>query len=115
VVAITGPGTPFTEGLKNRIKDLPPSTILFVGVAHSGIHWMAPGDLSLDSVPESIVQGFEEEGLPLLFADGQVWFLSPEVPLDDLKKLCTIEGARQFDREEILGRHVLFRANAPKQ
>jgi hypothetical protein len=110
VVAITGPGTPFEEGRQIRTQDLPGSTILVVEIAHSGIHWAAPGDLSLDNVPVSLVQGVEGDGFHVYFADGQTWFLSADVPLEDVKKFFTIAGAKEHDREQLLGRYALSRS-----
>jgi hypothetical protein len=85
------------------------ATILLVEIAHSGIHWMAPGDLSMDAIPESLVQGVEGDGFHVFFADGQVWFLSADVPLEEVKKFMTIDSAKNHDREQILGRYALSR------
>jgi hypothetical protein len=110
VVAVTGPGTPFGDDLQHSLRDIPLSTILVVEIAHSGIHWMAPGDLSLDSIPESIAYGLDGDGFHVVFADGQIWLLSPDVPLGDVKKFFTIDGARKHDREQLLGRYAINRS-----
>jgi hypothetical protein len=110
VVAVTGPGTPFGDDRQNRLQDMDRATILVVEIAHSGIHWMAPWDLSLDKIPESLVHGVDREGFHVLFADGQVWFLSADVPLEEVQKFFTIEGARKHDREQILGPYDLSRS-----
>ena len=74
----------------------------FVEIAGFDVHWAEPGDLHVDEVPESITAGPDGRGLCVLFADGTVWFLNSEVPLENLKKFFTIEGAKQHDREELL-------------
>jgi hypothetical protein len=103
VVAITGPGTAFDgdEGL--RYEDLDFDMILAIEVAHSDYHWMEPGDLHIDEVRESVTRGFDGDGVHVLFASGEVCFLRRDVPLADLKKFFTIEGAKRYDREEVLG------------
>ena len=110
VVAVTGPGTPFGHDRQNRLQEMPGATILVVEVAHSGIHWMAPEDLTLDSLPDSLVHGLDGDGFHVLFADGQVWFLSADVSLEEVKKFLTIDSAKHHDREQILGRYVLSRS-----
>ena len=102
VLAITGPGTAFEESRMCRLQDLDPDTILAIDCADSGIHWMEPGDLSVDQVPESIVRGTDGHGALVLFADGAVWSIDPDMPLDDLKKFFTIAGAKRYDRVQVL-------------
>jgi hypothetical protein len=102
IVAVTGPGTAFDEDRAIRLSDLPEDLILALEVARSDTHWMEPGDLAIDDLPARLTQGLDGGGLCVLFADGSVWFLSVEVPIDELTKFLTIEGAGQFSREEIL-------------
>lgn len=109
VLAITGSRTPFDKDREIGFKDMNGGTILLVEVAHSGIHWMEPGDISLEQIPSLLTQGAEGDGFHVLFADGEVWFLSPDVPVSELKNLCTIEGAKKHDREQVLGRYVVSR------
>ena len=103
VVAITGPGTAFDGDRECRLEDIDSDTVLAIEIAESGTHWAAPGDLPLDQVDASILQGLDGHGVLVLFADGEVWLVPPDVPLDDLKKLFTIEGAKKHDREQVLG------------
>ena len=103
VVAITGPGTAFDGNRECRLKDIDSDTILAIEIAESGTHWAAPGDLPIDQVDASILQGLDGHGVLVLFADGQVWLVPPDVPLEDLEKFFTIEGAKKYNREQILG------------
>lgn len=105
VVAVTGPGTAFEAGREVHRADLDNDTILAVEVANSGVHWMEPGDLDVGAVPPSIIRGLDGGGVHVLFADGSVWFLDADTPLDDIAKFFTIAGAKQFDREKILAAH----------
>jgi hypothetical protein len=109
VVAITGPGTAFDGDRAVRVNDIDSDTILAIEIADSGILWMEPGDLAIDQVPESITQGVDGYGVHVLFADGSVCVYRPDVPLEDLKKFFTIEGAKQYDRNEVLGSYAIHR------
>ena len=102
VSLVTGPGTPF-DGQWWSLEDLDPDTILIVEVAGFDHHWMEPGDLEIDEISPTLTSGPEGKGFHVGFADKQVWFLDARVPLADLKPFFTIDGAKQFRREEKLG------------
>jgi hypothetical protein len=105
--AITGPGTAFDPAVPPpRLKRLPNDLILIVRVERSDTHWMQPGDLSIEQLVPSdetrrLLLG--KDGYVVLFADRERWVLSGKLPIKDLCRFCTIEGAKQADREEILG------------
>jgi hypothetical protein len=103
VVAITGEGTAFDPGKVLRLPDIPSDTILAVEVAETDTYWMEPGDMAIEEIDVSVLQGIDGTGTHVIFADGSVWFLSAETPLGELKEFCTIDGARQYDRDEVLG------------
>lgn len=103
VVAITGPGTPFDEDWIGGLDDMDSDTILAIEIADFDVHWMEPGDLHIDHIPETITQGVDDQGVHVVFADGTVYYLDANVPLEDLKKFFTIEGAKKYDREQVLG------------
>jgi len=109
VVAITGRGTAFEEGRVVRLKDIAPDTILAVEIANSSIPWAEPGDLDIEHVPESLARGVDGGGVHVLFADGAVWFLRADVPLGELTEFFTIEGAKRYDREQVLGPYAFHR------
>jgi len=106
LMAITGRGTAFEEDRAVRLADLDRDTILLIEVANSGIHWMEPGDVDVEAVPESITQGVDGIGVLVVFADGAVWLVRPDVPLSELKKFFTIEGAKRYDRDQVLGAYA---------
>ena len=89
--------------VQTKKAGISPDTILAIEIAHWGIPWAAPGDLPLDAVDQSILKGIEGTGVLALFADGSLDFVWADVPLDDFKTLCTLEGAKQAKRELILG------------
>lgn len=107
VVAITGPGTAFEEGRTIGLADTNRNTILAVVVAGFDTYWMEPGDLHIDHIPDNLTSGPKGDGFHVLFADATVWFLKAEVPLEDVKKFFTLEGARQYDRDVVLAPYAL--------
>ena len=106
-MAVAGRGTAFDESRRVALADLDGDTILLVEVAHSGVHWMQPGDIDVDRLPESLAEGVDGRGISVLFSDGAIWHLKPDVPLDELKKFFTIKGAKQFDREQVLAPYAM--------
>lgn len=104
--AITGPSTAFDSANPPSLKQLPKNLILVVRVEDSDTHWMEPGDLNIEELASSektkrLLLG--KSGYVVLFADGAGWVLSRKLPISDLCKFFTIEGARQYDREKLLG------------
>ena len=104
--AITGPGTAFDSGSPPSLKDLPKGLILVVRVERSDTHWMEPGDLDITHLgpneeTKRLLLG--KDGYVVLFADGEGWVLSGKTPISDLCKFFTIEGAKKFDRDKLLG------------
>jgi hypothetical protein len=107
VFAVTGPGTAFDPPRKYSLKELPSHLILLIEIAHSHVPWMAPGDLDVTKVPEKITSGVDGEGVMVAFADGAIWHLRRDIPLADLKKFFTIEGAKEYNREQLLRPYVM--------
>jgi len=104
--AVTGTGTAFDPDGPQSLKQLPGDLILIVRVEKSDTHWMEPGDLNVEHLVVSkqareLLQG--ESGYAVLFADGSPWILSCQLPFSDLCKFFTVAGARQYDRDKILG------------
>jgi hypothetical protein len=76
----------------------------------------APGDLDIRTMPRTIngadghgISSRYAGGFHVLFADWRIWFVSQRVPFDELEKFFTVEGARKYDAEELLGPYVLVR------
>lgn len=112
VLAITGPGTAFgcDDEPPRALDKVSPATIIIVESRASGIHWAEPGDLDIRNMPESIngpdgkgISSRHPGGFHVLFADGQVWFLSEKTPFGTLKQFFTIESAAKCSREAELG------------
>ena len=115
VFAITGGDTAFHESEKFVISDLPPNLMLLAEVHDSNTHWMEPGDyevselLAAEGQLGDIVQGLLPDRVHVMFADGEVWALSPETPMASLHPLLTITSAKNADRDEILAPYCVDR------
>jgi hypothetical protein len=118
LLAITGPGTAFGDGIgpPMAVKDAPPATILVVETASSRIPWPAPGDFDIRSMPRTVCshdgKGISSQhagGFHVIFADENVWLLSDKVPFETLSKFFTTADAKTHDREQLLGPFVLVR------
>jgi hypothetical protein len=113
VFAIVGPGTAFDPSRKVPISELNEDTILAMEVVNSGVHWMQPGDYSIQKLASC--QGLLRECLkPLirdrvhvLFADGEIWAISGEAPMESMKPFFTIAGAAIHSRETELAKFRL--------
>jgi hypothetical protein len=114
VFAIAGPGTAFDGQQRQNLPDMPPELIILAEVRNSGIHWMAPGDFGIRTMPTVCgdpqgkgISGTAPGGFCVAFADGEVWFLSNDTPFEELKKFFTIKSCKKHSREECLGPYRL--------
>ncbi|MBN2295633.1 MAG: type II secretion system protein [Pirellulales bacterium] len=115
-VAITGPGTAFEDGKTYKLEELPNDLIIIVETRNSGFHWMEPGDLDIRTMPRTI-DAADGRGIAanigdrfhVIFADGSVWQLSTDVPFEEIEKFLTIDGAKRYDRDEVLGDYATWR------
>jgi hypothetical protein len=108
VFGISGPGTAFDDSVVSRLSELPSEVIVVMEVADSKIHWMQPGDYDFATLLAATgrlgdtVKGLLPDRIHVLFADGNVWALSPDTPIDAVKPFFTITGAKAASREESL-------------
>jgi len=118
-LAICGPGTAFgCEGEEpKRRRELPPDLILIVEVPASGIPWPAPGDLDIRTMAQVVnppdgkgISSKYRDGFHVVFADGEVWFISKKVPFELLRKFFTIEEAAKHNRDELLQEYAIWRS-----
>jgi hypothetical protein len=107
VMAVVGPGTAFGADERLLVSELPDDCILIVEVYQRKIHWMEPGDLDISALQQPRHAAIRPSnnwgnGFCVGFADGSVWRLRNDTPLDVLTLFCTVEGARKSDRESTL-------------
>lgn len=109
VFGITGPQTAFDDASVTNFADLPPDIIVAMEVADSKTHWMRPGDyqvgelLAKTGVVSEAVKTHLPDRVHVVFADGEVWALSSDLPMKSLHPFLTIDGAATASREEELG------------
>jgi hypothetical protein len=107
--AITGPGTAFDGDAVSHFADVPPKTIVVMEVGDSSTHWMQPGDYDVTQLLAATgrlgdtVQGVLDDCIHILFADGEVWALSTDTPIDALKPFLAITTAKTANRKKQLG------------
>jgi hypothetical protein len=108
IFAVAGPGTAFPLLQGTAASDIPPNTIMLVESAESMTHWMEPGDYDVTELLAATdrlgntAKGILPDRIHILFADGEVWALSPDMPMTALHPFLTITGAKNADRDELL-------------
>jgi hypothetical protein len=109
VFALTGSGTAFDRNRSAiRFDELPHNLILLMEVADSNTHWMQPGDYDVTKLLAATgrlgdtVKGLLKDRIHILFADGEVWALAPDTPIDAVKPFLTISAAQTADRDKDL-------------
>ncbi len=111
VFAIIGADTAFDSKAVSRFSKLPDAVIVLMEVADSKTHWMQPGDYDVTTLLAATgrlgdtVEGLLPDRIHVLFADGEVWALSPHTPIDAVKPFFTITGAKAASREESLSKY----------
>jgi hypothetical protein len=103
ILAVTGTDCAFDQARQTSIRDLDSDTILLIESRSSMIHWADPGDfrVDVDQCDMPSVQPCFHVG----FADGSVWRMRKDTPMDCLKPFFTIAGAKQYDRFAVLERY----------
>lgn len=115
MLAVSGPGTAFDSLKTNNLQNLDADVILLiVATMPADIHWMEPQDFQVSALLActgqlgDCVQRVLPESIPVLFADGEVWFLSPDTPASAVAPFFTIEGAINASREVLLSDYRCF-------
>lgn len=108
-LAVTGPQTvwPGERGVAwDDISDGAAQTLAVVEVAHSGIHWMEPNDLTFTALnlgvnpPTGLRIGSEHPDVAqVLFCDGTVHALESTISVKTLKALATKSSGETIDEE----------------
>lgn len=108
IVAITGRDTAWDTARRVRFMDLPADLIVITEIASTGVSWASPGDVDIDQLPLDFTCGWDGEGIVVGFADGNAWYLDKTVPLELVRRFCTIPGALDLDRDDQLRRFAKF-------
>ena len=113
IYAIAGVDTAFEHRnypgfSKRKFDEIPPSLILLMETSQSKIHWMQPGDYDADELLAAkgqlfdTVHGVLSDRVHVMFANGEIWALSPYTPMTAIHPFLTITGAKNADRDELL-------------
>jgi hypothetical protein len=111
-VAVVGEGTAFPGDRTTRLADFRDgleNTILLMEVANTGIHWMEPRDLRLDSISADqnaepvIADANHPAGAAVLFADKiEAFRLQAALRSETLRALLTIAGGEPVTRDSLV-------------
>jgi Protein of unknown function (DUF1559) len=108
VFAVAGSSAAFDPIHAVALEDMPPNLVLLIEVMNSGTHWMQPGDYDVTTLLSHTgrigdhLHSLLPDRLHVLFADGEVWALSPDAPMTALHPFLTIAGAETHDRNQLL-------------
>jgi hypothetical protein len=111
VFAIAGPSAAFQSTMDPDAPPLPSDVVLLMEIANSKTHWMQPGDYDVTKLLAATgrlgdtVKGLLPDCIHVLFADGEVWALSPDTPIDAVKPFFTLTSAKAASREESLSKY----------
>lgn len=113
--AIAGEGTAFNPKTPIKCSEVDNDVILVMDVADSGIHWMEPGDFDVSELLNcngsllDCVKSVIPNRVYVLFADGEIWCLSGETPMERIKPFFTLSGAQNHSRNNELEEYCLKR------
>lgn len=117
-MAVVGPTTAWPGSNSTKAEDFRDgtgNTLMVVEVANSGTHWMEPRDLDYSTMPMSVnpktglgISSLHREpswnrrllGAAVARADGSVYFLPTNTPVEELRALLTIAGGEKTDQQE---------------
>jgi hypothetical protein len=111
IYAVAGADTAFDDAAATSYAELPSNLIVLTEAADSKTHWMQPGDYEVAKLLAAAgrlgdtVKGLLPDRVHVLFADGEVWALSPDTPIDAVKPFFTITDAKTASRGESLSRY----------
>lgn len=109
LLAVVGPGTAWNIEAEEQLANSY-DAILLIEHPDSGINWTQPEDVDIESLATVVdrVKTLAKDSrsrpfFAVMFADTEIWYLSPNVPTADLMQFATLAGAEQYDRDKVLG------------
>jgi len=113
VFAITGEDTAMgADAPIDFSLETPKHVVVLMEVADSHTHWMQPGDYDVADLLAATgslgdtVHGVLNDRIHVLFADGEVWALSPKTPMDAVKPFLTVTAAKAANRDTLAAYRV---------
>lgn len=111
IAAVVGPGSAFDDEHRCSFAGADDDTIVLVEIIPGEVRWTEPGDYTWDGDrpdeprADSLKIGNRDGGpFHIAFKDGTIWRLSSETPPADVSRFFTVRGAREHDREAVLGK-----------
>lgn len=108
IFAVTGPDTAFGSAANAKRPNASRNQIIVIEAYGAKAHWMEPGDYDVADLIAAkgrlgeTIKGILPDRVYVLFADGEVWALSPDTPMTALHPFLTITAAKNADREALL-------------
>jgi hypothetical protein len=113
IFAVTGADTAFGSDTA-AIRSTSPKHQIIVLEAHgSKVHWMEPGDYKVADLLAAkgrlgdTIKGILPDRIHVLFANSEIWALSPNTPMTALHPFLTITAAKNADRDELLASYLV--------
>ena len=97
----------------DEIVDGLDTTIAVVETARTDVHWLSPEDLNAATMSFTVNDGPNSissrhpRGPAVLFGDGAVYRLNPDIDPDTLRALITIDGAEDISRNRLVDAGLL--------
>jgi type II secretory pathway pseudopilin PulG len=119
ILAIAGKDTAFDPARSTTSPQLCSNVLLLMEASNSNVNWMEPGDYKVEVLAtregkiSDFVHPLVDNRVHVLFADGDVWAISGDAPVERLKPFFTIDGARSRAREKDLTEYCLERWKSP--
>jgi hypothetical protein len=124
MLAVVGVDAAWNVGSGKETSGTESDALLCIECRETGVHWMKPGDFSVEdgriltgrTIRDShgpLRLGNGCGGIHLLFADFTIWYLSDETPIDEIRKFLTLSDARKFDRDAEMKAYRIWESRFP--
>ena len=97
ILAVIGEGAALNARESRLLRDVPPHTIVLVEVANSGVHWMEPKDLEVETMSFRVndesrpsIRSHHEKGAAVIYGDLDHGWLDLVASPDQVKNMVMI-------------------------
>jgi hypothetical protein len=99
---------------RDEITDSLDCTLVAAETIPTTIHWLEPRDFDVESISFRIndsgapsISSTHPRGPAVLFADGQVFRISPDIDANTVRAMTTINGGEAVDRNRLIDGNIL--------
>ena len=112
ILAVVGEDTVFDPIHRQEWNQMPQDLLILVEVRNSKIHWAAPYDIRVEDLQSGRISnlyefGMDTDGFFVAFRDRAVYYLKHDTPRELLAKLATVQGAKTYDRDQLLRKYII--------